>query len=259
MTNTTKRPPAIVIVALVLLVAGGAYWWWSTQQAQQDSGTLVLAGTIEANEYQVASVLAGRITTITVTEGDSVEAGDTMVTLDDAALKLQVKQAEQGVVAAKAQVRQAKDDGTDAEEDAARARQKQAEAAVKIAKIQLGYATVAAPHTGTVIALPANVGQNAGPGKTLATIADPEDLFVRVFVPEPDLGAVQVGDAARVNASAGEFQGTVTFVASSAEFTPNTVETEEQRGNLVYEVRVRIDGAAGTLIAGLPVDVEFVR
>ncbi len=259
MTNTTKRPPAIVIVALVLLVAGGAYWWWSTQQAQQDSGTLVFAGTIEANEYQVASVLAGRITTITVTEGDSVEAGDTMVTLDDAALKLQVKQAEQGVVAAKAQVRQAKDDGTDAEEDAARARQKQAEAAVKIAKIQLGYATVAAPHTGTVIALPANVGQNAGPGKTLATIADPEDLFVRVFVPEPDLGAVKVGDTASVNASAGEFQGTVTFVASSAEFTPNTVETEEQRGNLVYEVRVRIDGATGTLIAGLPVDVEFVR
>jgi len=115
---------------------------------------------------------------------------------------------------------------------------------------------VKAPHAGVVIAVAANAGQNAGPGKTIATIADPGDLFVRVFVPEPDLARVKLGAPVTVRATGGDFDGTVTFVASSAEFTPNTVETKEQRGNLVYEVRVKVADETGVLKAGLPVDVE---
>jgi HlyD family secretion protein len=255
----STRRSAIVIVAIVALVAAGAYWWRTSREAAIGRGALTLSGTVESTEYQVASALAGRITTITVVEGDSVERDDVIATLNDAALKLQVTQAEQGVEAAKAQVRQAKDDGTDAEEDAARARQKQAEAAVKIAKIQQGYATIKAPNGGTVVSVPANVGQNAGPGKAVATIADPGDLFVRVYVPEPSLGDVRLGQEARVIASGGTFDGTVSFISSSAEFTPNTVETEEQRGNLVYEVRIRVANPSGALKAGLPVDVELAR
>lgn len=249
----------IAIVVVVAVIAGAAYWWWTTQQATVASQTLTLAGTVESTEYQVASAIAGRITTMTAREGDELATGDVVATLDDTALKLQVSQAEQGVKAAKAQVRQAKDDGTDAEVDAARARQKQAEAAVDIAKVQLGYATIEAPHGGTVVAVPSNAGENAGPGKSLATIADPNDLFVRVYVPEPRLGEVRHGQSVKIVTSGGDVDGTVSFIATAAEFTPNTVETEEQRGNLVFEVRVRVTGDTDTLKAGLPVDVEFAR
>jgi len=252
-----RRPPVAVIVLVVLALAGAGYWYWSTQQAATDPDALGLPGTVESTEYQVASAIAGRITAVNVVEGDSVAAGDVIATLDDSALKLQVSQAEQGVKAAKAAVSQAKKDGTKAETDAARARQKQAEAAVEIAKIQLGYATITAPHAGTVVAVPANAGENAGPGKALATLADPADLFVRVYVPEPDLGAVTTGQAAKVTATGGSYDATVSFVAASAQFTPNTVETKEQRGNLVFEVRVRVTDPSGALKAGLPVDVEF--
>jgi len=47
------------------------------------------------------------------------------------------------------------------------------------------------------------------------------------------------------------------FIASEAEFTPNNVETEEQRAKLVYAVRVRISDPSGTVKAGMPVDVAF--
>ena len=57
--------------------------------------------------------------------------------------------------------------------------------------------------------------------------------------------------------SGGTAEGTVTFISSTAEFTPNNVETKEQRTKLVYEVRVTIADRNGALKAGMPVDVTF--
>lgn len=252
-----RRPPKPVIAIVVLAVLGGlGYWWWSSQQATAVTDSM-LSGTVESTEYQVASTIAGRIVEVTVAEGDSVEEGDVIARLDDSALKLQVEQADAGVKAADALVDQAKDDGTKAEIAAAKARLDQAKVAVKLAKVQLGFATVKAPHAGVVVSVPANAGENAGPGKALATLADTTDLFVRLYVPEPSIGDAKLGAAAKVTRSGETYDGTVSFVASSAEFTPNAVETREQRGNLVYEVRVRVTDTTGTLKAGLPIDVEL--
>jgi HlyD family secretion protein len=125
--------------------------------------------------------------------------------------------------------------------------------------VQLTYATVTAPQAGVVSAVAANAGQNASPGKTIATISDTNDLFVRVFVPETRIGDVKIGAAATVKTDSSDatYPGTVEFIASKAEFTPNNVETKEQRVKLVYEVRVRLNDTSGVLKAGMPVDVTF--
>ena len=260
MANEHRRRPVVAIVVVVLIVAAGvgAYLWWDSRQAATDAA-LRATGTIEATEYQVASAIAGRVATVTVGEGEPVKAGVTLVTLDDSALALQVQQAEAGVNAAQAQVESAKDSGTDAEVRAAEARLAQAQAAVELAKVQLGYATVSAPHDGLVVAVATNEGQNASPGKTMLTLSDPEDLFVRVFVPETRIGEVKIGQPVRIktDSSPDQFAGKVAFIASEAEFTPNNVETEEQRAKLVYAVRVRVSDTSGTLKAGMPVDVTF--
>lgn len=254
-----KRPPVAVIVVVVLLVAAGVgYWWWSAQQSTQE-GSLTASGSVEATEFQIAPAMAGRITTVTVSEGETVSPGAVIATLDKRALALQLSQARQGVKAAEAAVRQAKDSGTDAEVDAARARLEQAKANVKLAQVQLTYAVVTAPHAGVVAAVAANAGQNASPGKTLVTVADTGNLFVRVFVPETRIGDVRLGADAKVTTDSSDatYPGTVRFVASQAEFTPNNVETKEQRVKLVYEVRIGITDTSGTLKAGMPVDVAF--
>lgn len=257
-----KHPPIPVIVAvLALLIGGGAWWWWTSTQPTTASAQEQVSGSVEANEYQVAAALSGRIIDVKVAEGDKVTKGQELVRLDQSATKLVLDQANQGVTAAKAALTNAKDDddSTKADITAARARLKQAEAAVKLAKVQLGYTVVTAPRDGSVVSITTNTGQNAGPGKTLLTMIDPTDLFVRVFVPETQIGQVKNGQTATLvtDSSTTTYQGTVSFIASQSEFTPNNVQTKEQRVKLVYEVRVRVSDSSGTLKAGMPVDVTF--
>jgi membrane fusion protein YbhG len=257
--HNRRRPliPLLILLALAL-AAGGYYYWWRSAQATEGTG-LSASGAVEAQQYQVASMIAGRVTKVAVSEGDAVKKDQTLVVLDQSALKLQVDQAEQGVKAARAALTNAEEDGTDADVKAARARLNQAKAAVDLAKVQLGYATVTAPHSGVVVTITTNAGQNASPGMTLLTLSDPNNLFARVFVPETQIGNVKVGQQVTVTADSPTepYTGTVSFVASEAEFTPNNVETKDQRTKLVFEVRVRISETSGILKAGMPVDVTF--
>ena len=261
MTNGQhKRPPVVAIVLVLVLIAAGVggYFWWRSQQTTQSSA-LTATGAVESTEYQIASAIAGRVTTVAVGEGDRVKAGAVLAKLDDAALRLQVVQAAEGVAAARAAVTQANDTGTGADVAAAKARLAQAKAGVKLAQVQLGYATVTAPHAGIVVAVAANAGQNASPGKTIVTLTDTTDLFVRVFVPETRIGDVKLGQSVNVTTDSASptYAGHVDFIASQSEFTPNNVETKDQRVKLVYEVRIRIADTSGTLKAGMPVDVAF--
>lgn len=262
MPHPPKKVIARVVALLVIATLPVAGWfWWQQRQAEEASGSLTASGSIEAGEYQVAPATAGTVTKVLVAEGDQVEAGQKLVTLDGRAAALQVEQAEQGVAAAKAAVTSAEDDedATTATIDAAKARLAQARAAVDLAKVQRGYSTVTAPHAGIVATLVTNAGQNAAPAKTLLTLIDPADLFVRAYVPETRIGDAKIGSTAQVTTdSAPETsRGTVTYVSSSAEFTPNTVETQDQRTKLVYEVRIRVADASGALKPGMPVTVTF--
>jgi HlyD family secretion protein len=260
MTEQRRHPPVPVVIGVLVLIAAGVvgYLWWRSAHQAVDTG-LTASGAVEAQQYQLAAAIAGRVTKVEASEGDAITKGQTVVVLDSTALKLQVAQAEQGVKAARAAVTNAKDGGSDADIAAARARLNQAKASVALAKVQLRYATVTAPHAGVVVTVTTNAGQNAAPGKTLLTVSDPNDLFVRVFVPETQIGAVAIGQDATVTTDSltNAFPGTVSFVSSQAEFTPNNVETADQRTKLVFEVRVRIDDSSGALKAGMPVDVQF--
>jgi HlyD family secretion protein len=83
---------------------------------------------------------------------------------------------------------------------------------------------------------------------------------VRVYVREPDLGRVRPGMEAQVFSDTYPNQpitGTVGYISSVAEFTPKSVQTEELRTSLVYEVRVVVEDEAGALRLGQPVTVRL--
>jgi len=259
--NKHKRPPVAVIVVVLLLVVGLGGWWWWNSTHPAGATAQPLSGQVEATELSIAPAMAGRITQLKAAEGDRVTEGQVLAQLDTAALKLQLSQAKQGVTAAKAAVTNAEadDDSTKADVRAAKARLAQAEAAVKLARVQLGYATVTSPRDGTIVNVVANAGQNAAPGRTLLTMIDPSELFVRVFVPEPRMSQVRLGQEVTVTSgsSSEPFHGTVAFVSDQAEFTPNTIDTPDQRTKLVFAVRIAIDDASGALKSGMPVDVQL--
>lgn len=251
----------IILVVVAALVAGG--WWAWTEYgdaAPVDTSALSGSGTVEADEISVSSLIGGLVTSVDASEGDSVTSGTALFTLDDAMLLAQVDQATAGVKAAQATLDQAKTDKKTAQEiTRAEAGLEEAKAALAIAQIQAGYASVTAPADGVVTQVAISEGENAQPGRTLATITDLGRLYVSIYVPETRISEVSIGDRASVTSqgSSRTFEGQVVFIASQAEFTPSNLQTAEQRAKLVYEVRLEIDNIGDELKPGMPVDVEF--
>lgn len=92
------------------------------------------------------------------------------------------------------------------------------------------------------------------------TLAITQPKWVRAFVPEPRLSQIRPGMAAQVSTDsdpAHTLPGRIGFIASVAEFTPKTVQTEELRTSLVYEVRIEVDDPADTLRLGMPATVTI--
>lgn len=257
--NRKKAAPVIAIVIVVALGVG-AWYAWSQRNTDESEAGVVVSGNVDADQVQVSSLVAGRITSAALEEGDAVGTGDKLYRIDDRALKAQLTQAKAAVRATRIAYEEARDDDeSDADIAAAKAAWEQAKAAEEIARIQLGYATVSAPATGTVTAVAVREGELASSGRTLATITRTDSLFVRTFVPEPRIGEIAIGDTVSVATDAGrQIDAQVTFIASEAQFTPSSVETEEQRAKLVYEVRLVPESTEG-LTAGMPVTVTFAR
>jgi HlyD family secretion protein len=118
-----------------------------------------------------------------------------------------------------------------------------------------------APADGVVLHRIAEPGLLLAPGQTALTLAFRDRLYVRVFIPEPQLGRVKQGAAARVRVDAfpgRDFPGRVTEVSPDAEFTPKPVDTRDERVNLVYAAKVELDrGWQEPLVPGQPADVTI--
>ncbi len=98
------------------------------------------------------------------------------------------------------------------------------------------------------------------PGQSILTLMDPRDLWLRAYVPETEIARVKLGQPATlaVDAFPGRvFQGTVSEIASEAEFTPKNVQTKKERVNLVFRVKIAVQNPDGTLKPGLPADAEI--
>lgn len=123
-------------------------------------------------------------------------------------------------------------------------------------QIELGE--LKAPVDAVVRSRLLELGDMAAPQRPVFTLALTRPKWVRVYVAEQDLGTVKTGMSARVLTSAqAEVPGKVTFIAATAEFTPKSVETEELRTSLVYEVRVTVDDPGDVLRLGQPVTVQL--
>jgi HlyD family secretion protein len=119
---------------------------------------------------------------------------------------------------------------------------------------------VAAPSDSVLEVLAVKAGDVLAPNREIATLVLPQQLWVRVYIPEPWLGHIKVGGLvkARVDSFANkEFNGTIEQIARSAEFTPRNVQTAEDRIKQVFGVKVRLDNREGLLRAGMSADVFF--
>ncbi len=129
------------------------------------------------------------------------------------------------------------------------------------ADASLANGIITAPFPGRITVRHREPGETVTPGIPVLTLLDPDDRWVRIYVREDQIGAVQVGMAAMIVSDTypdNVYHGEVTFIGSEAEFTPKNVQTAEERIKLVYPVKVRITDDPGfALKPGIPVDVTL--
>jgi membrane fusion protein YbhG len=143
----------------------------------------------------------------------------------------------------------------------ARARLDQARQSLALAETQFGYATLASPMPGVVLSKSIEPGEFVSAGTPIVTVADLENVWLRAYVDETDLGRVKLGQRVRVTTdtySGKAYEGRVSFISSQAEFTPKSVQTEKVRVKLVYRIKIDIQNPKMELKPGMPADAEIM-
>jgi len=142
-----------------------------------------------------------------------------------------------------------------------RARQRELEAQLDAAHTQLSYTQIHAPLNGVVLTKNVESGEVVNPGTPVVSIADIDNLWMNIYIPETQMGSVKLGQTVRVHVDAfpGEtFNGKISFVSSESEFTPKTIQTPEERIKLVYRVKLLLENTGQRLKPGMPADAELL-
>lgn len=347
-----KRRIIAVGVAAAVILIGLALW--QVLKPAAAPGMLTSSGRIEGRVTTVTPKVAGRVVKLTADEGQVVEIGAPLATLEDEALRERVRAAEESLDALNHQLRaaetrlaalrksvplqiqqagsarqeaaaraeksraeylQAEQDARRAEElvqqkflspqaaeaanlkarsassaateanaalagaerqlalsrlgeqeilaqtaalDALRSQVTQAQAAVAEQRSYLAELQIASPLKGTVLTRNVELGERVNPGTPLFTLVDLDRLYLKVYVPEVEIGKLALGQEARVFVDAYPdrfFRAQVSKVSQQAEFTPKMVETREERVKLVFAVELSLDeNPGGVLKPGMPAD-----
>jgi len=119
---------------------------------------------------------------------------------------------------------------------------------------------VLAPSDATVLSRVTEPGEVVSPGTPLLVLGDLARPYMRVYLPERDVGKIKLGNAARVYVDSfpgRPFDAVVTEVANKAEFTPKDVHMPDERVTLVYAVKLEIGNPQGLVKPGMPADARI--
>jgi HlyD family secretion protein len=293
--NATRVRKRWLRLALLLAVvtggAGGGVYWWLHLPPQLPPGIAFGNGRIEAQEIDIATKFAGRISEILADSGDMVKAGEVVARMDtrdlSASLKksqASVSQAQKAIDEADANVvqqnsllllaqqefdranallqkgvqtkevvdqRQQTLDATSAALKAAQYRVAESQHAmeasthdVELNEVNIADNTLVAPTDGRIQYRIANIGEVLPAGGKVFTMLDISYVYMDVYLPTNAAGKVKIGSDARIVLDALPqlaIPAKVSFVATQAQFTPKTVETQSERDTLMFRIRAKID------------------
>lgn len=134
---------------------------------------------------------------------------------------------------------------------------------IQVAQIedQLSKCIIKSPIDGTVLVKYAEAGEVTASGKPLFKIADTDHMKLRAYITSGQLTELKIGEKVQLFADAGEqgsrtYEGQVIWISDKAEFTPKTIQTRDERANLVYAVKIAVAND-GLLKIGMYADIKF--
>jgi len=320
-----------IVILFAAAIAAGAYFYPRFTKKAPTTNQLNLAGNIEAHESLVSFKVAGRIAELPIQEGQQIEQGTLLASLEDADYKQKVaigeasvgvrksnlaltlagtrqqelkalqqtmidaqadleekkidndraqrlfakdeisaqdrdhaatalQRAEAIFKAAEQRVNQAVEGSRKEEISIAQANLKEAGANLGLSRINLAYTKLYAPSSGVVTVRQAELGEVVSPGTPIITLADLDHIWLRAYIAETDLGRIRWGQDATVTTDTypgKQYHGRISFIASNAEFTPKSVQTNQERVTLVYRIKIDIENPNHELKPGMPADAHI--
>ena len=135
--------------------------------------------------------------------------------------------------------------------------------AAQVAQIdkQIEDCLITSPIKGIILSKYAEQGEFGIPGRALFKVGNISDIKLRAYVSAPQLTSLQIGQKVKVYADFGEtdckeYEGTVTWISAEAEFTPKTIQTRDERSNLVYAIKIAVKND-GMIKRGMYGNVKF--
>jgi HlyD family secretion protein len=222
-------------------------------------------GYVEGEFVYIASPLAGQLEILSVQRGQQVTTGQPLFALDETAEKAAREQIEAALVLSEAELaRQEKlfRTGVAATQDLDRARSTRDQDKRRLTQTDWSFdqKKQAAPQAGLVYDTLFRQGEWVPAGKPVVVLLPPQNIKVRAFVPETQIGAIHYGDTMRVTVDGvrDPFVGKVSYISPRAEYTPPVIYSRESRAKLVFMVEAVFDPVdAARLHPGQPVDAQF--
>ncbi len=264
-------------VAGIGVLVAGALLFMVVHGDSRSNNVLTLYGNIDIRQVNTAFRVDGRLADMKKEEGDSVQKGDVLATLDDDIILNRLAQAR----AKEAQARATLDNAVivnkrkqnlcrtktiaTAECDDSRMYQQTSEAnlayarsVLEEAEIAAADATLVSPEDGIVLIRILEPGTMIKAGVPVYTISLNKNMWVRAYLKETDLGRVSIGMPVQIMTDSSDkiYHGHIGFISPQAEFTPKNIETASLRTDLVYRTRIIIDDPDDALKQGMPVTVS---
>lgn len=275
-----KKKIRVFIIA-ALFIIGGAWGARYIIKERMHNKQIKVSGNIEGDDVRISFRVNGQILELLTDEGKVIKQGDTVARLNtdelsrirnEAAANLQA--AEYNYILSQIDYERAENlfkagaisaqqrDTAKTKFDANRANVEQLKASLELAETRLGFAELASPLNGYVLVKSSLAGEVIQPGTPVFTAVDLNNLWVTAYINEADLARVKLNQEAYVTTDTypgKKYKGRVSFISSEAEFTPKTIQTQEERVKLVYRIKVRVDNSSLELKPGMPADAYIIE
>ncbi len=253
-----------VIISLVIIVilAIGFFAGYRYLYKKAD-GEFKLTGQLQVTSVDVAFKVPGTIAKQYFSEGMDVKQGQVLAELNNEVYIIEQKLAQANEDTAKWGLEELKaglkKSGV-SNKNLVEKTQSQLEAAKankELADLQLSYTKITSPINGVILSSYKEEGEVIQAGLPVFSIGDINRLWLRAYLPETKAGSIKLGQKMKIKVDSfpdKTFEGKVTFISDSAEFTPKQIYTAEERVKLVYRVKIEIIDTKGLLKPGIPAD-----
>ena len=222
-------------------------------------------GWVEADLIFVSPDEVGRVETLSVREGDTIEKGAPLFTVDPDLQQSDAEMAKASVTNATQAYERAQTllktlAGTPKTVEDAEATLRTAQARLASAQTRLARRKASSPVTGSVQQIYYRPGELVPAGRPVVSLLPPGNIKIRFFVPETVLPSVTLGEAVTVHCDGCKTDVTakVTFISRTSEFTPPVIYSLDERSKLVFLIEARTD-TPSDLRVGQPVDVQLAE